>query len=171
QPKIPLYVAPKVVERVNPLLTEDEGEMRLAEAFDIVVVEPGEEHHIGPFRMATAPMQHTVPTIGVRVEGRGGAVAYSADTGPTDEVTGLASQADVFVVEASWQGDRRDDQPPIHLTARQAGEIGATAGVGRMLLTHIRPYMDEDRSREEAAAAFSGDVRPARDNETLRVGG
>ncbi|MDQ4006162.1 MAG: MBL fold metallo-hydrolase, partial [Actinomycetota bacterium] len=144
QPKIPLYVAPKVVERVNPLLTEDEGEMRLAEAFDVVVVEPGEEHHIGPFLMATAPMQHTVPTIGVRIEGDEGTVAYSADTGPTEEVTRLASRAEVFVVEASWQGERRDDQPPIHLTARQAGQTGASAGVGRMLLTHIRPYMDED---------------------------
>lgn len=169
QPKIPLFVAPKVVERVNPLLTDDSAEMRLAEAFDIVVVEPGAEHHVGPFRMATAPMRHSVPTIGVRLEADGAAMAYSADTGPTSEVEALASGADVFVAEASWQGER-GDQPPIHLTATEAGEAGARAGAGRLTLTHIRPYMDVDLSKEEAAMAFDGDLVIARDNDTMEVG-
>ncbi len=38
-PKIPIYLAPKVAERFNPLLTDDSADMRLAEAFDVVVVE------------------------------------------------------------------------------------------------------------------------------------
>jgi ribonuclease BN (tRNA processing enzyme) len=168
QPPIPLYVAPSVIERANPLLTDDSGDIRLAEAFDIVVVEPGDGHELGPLRMTTAPMAHSVPTIGVRLESASGAVAYSADTGPSDELVRLATGVDLLVAEASWQGER-GDHPPIHLTAAEAGQAGARAGVDRMLLTHIRPYMDVDRSREEAAAMFEGDVRPARDNETQEV--
>ncbi len=168
QPPIPLYVAPRVIERVNPLLTDDSAEIRLAEAFDIVVVEPGEGHDLGPIRMSTAPMAHSVPTIGVRLESPSGTMAYSADTGPSDDLVRLASGADLFVAEASWQGTR-GDQPPIHLTATEAGEAAARAEVGRLMLTHLRPYMDADRSREEAARAFAGEVRPATDNETVGV--
>lgn len=169
QPKIPLLVAPKVIERMSPLLGQEKGEPKLAAAFDVLEVQPGEEHNLGPFRIATAPMRHSVPTIGVRVESASGTMAYSADTGPTEELVGLARGADLFVVEASWQDDR-EGQPPIHLTAREAGEAAAKAGVGRALLTHLRPYRDADRSREQASETFDGEVRPARDNETTTVG-
>jgi ribonuclease BN (tRNA processing enzyme) len=113
-------------------------------------------------------MLHSVPTIGVRVESPTGTLAYSADTGPTEELVRLSNDADLLVVEASWQDDR-EGQPPIHLTAREAGEAAAKAAVGRALLTHLRPYRDADRSREQAAETFDGDVRPARDNETVTV--
>ena len=115
-------------------------------------------------------MRHTVPTIGVRAEAGGRAVAYSADTGPTDELVRLARDADVLVAEASYQGTR-EDLPPIHLTARQAGEAAASAGAKRLVLTHLRPYLDWDVSREEAAAAFDGQVETARDNARIEVAG
>ena len=168
-PKIPLYLAPNVAERFNPLLTDDSADMRLAQGFDVVVVEPGDEIEAGPFRLTTAPMRHTVPTIGVRAEVGGSAVAYSADTGPTPELVTLARGADVLVAEASYQ-DTSAELPPIHLSAREAGDAAAQAGAGRLILTHIRPYLDWDRSREQAAATFDGDVVLGRDNETTGVG-
>jgi ribonuclease BN (tRNA processing enzyme) len=168
-PKIPIYLAPKVAERFNPLLTDDSAEMRLAEGFDVVVVEPGQGLEAGPFRVSTRPMRHTVPTIGVRVEAGGASMAYSADTGPTDELVKLASGVDLLVAEASYQ-DTGKELPPIHLSAREAGEAAGEAEAGRLVLTHIRPYLDWDRSREEADAAFGGEVILGRDNETVRVG-
>ena len=129
--------------------------MRLAEAFDIKVVEPRNEFDVGPFHVATAPMRHSVPTIGVRIEANGATLAYSADTGPTDELVNLARGADVLVAEASCQ-EPNDELPPIHLTAREAGRAAADAGAGRLVLTHIRPYVDSDRSREDAQGEFDG---------------
>ena len=166
-PKIPLIVAPEVLERAHPLITDDSTDLGLGDAFDLVVSNPGDEHRVGPFRIVTAPMRHTVPTIGVRVEADGAVLAYSADTAPTEELDRLADQADVLVAEASWHGDR-GDRPPIHMTAREAGESAKRAGAGHLVLTHIRPYMDADRSREEAAAVHA-DVDVARDNETMEV--
>jgi ribonuclease BN (tRNA processing enzyme) len=168
QPKIPLLAAPKVIERMSPLLGDADGTMKLAQAFDILEVEPGEEHHLGPFRIATAPMRHSVPTIGMRVESATGTLAYSADTGPTDELVNLAKGAGLLVVEASWQ-DGGEGQPPIHLTAREAGEAAAKAGVARAVLTHLRPYRDADRSREQAAESFDGQIEAGRDNQTIEV--
>lgn len=169
-PKIPLYLAPNVAERFNPLLADDSADMGLSQGFDVVVVEPGQHLQIGPFSVATAPMRHTVPTIGVRLEADGASMAYSADTGPTEELVKLARGADVLVAEASYQ-ELGKDLPPIHLSAREAGEAAAAAGVGHLVLTHIRPYLDRDRSREEAAGAFDGEVEAGQDNQTIRVGG
>jgi ribonuclease BN (tRNA processing enzyme) len=167
--KIPLHVAPGVLERVNPLLADETGTMQLSDAFDLVEVEPGGEYRVGPFRILTAPMTHTVPTIGMRVEADGRALAYSADTGPCDELVRLARGTDLLVAEASWQEDE-EDRIPIHMTAREAGEMAGKAGVRRVALTHIRPYLDRERSREEAAAAFDGEVLLSTEGMSLEVG-
>jgi ribonuclease BN (tRNA processing enzyme) len=168
-PKIPLLVAPKVMDRVNPLLTDDQADLRLAECFDVLEVQPGDEHRLGPFRMGTAPMRHTVPTIGMRMEADGAAVAYSADTGPTDELVELSRGADLLIAEASYQ-ERGGDLPPIHLTAKQGGEAATAAGAGRLMLTHIRPYLDRARSREEASTGFDGEVMLAEEHQVVKVG-
>ena len=168
-PKIPLFVAPGVLERVNPLLTDDTGTMSLSDAFEVNEVEPGTERRAGPFGILTAPMTHSVPTIGMRVEAEGRALAYSADTGPCDELVALARDCDLLIAEASWQEDG-EDRPPIHMTAREAGEAAGKAGVNRLALTHIRPYLDRDRSREEAVAAFDGQVLLSTEGLALEIG-
>jgi ribonuclease BN (tRNA processing enzyme) len=101
-------------------------------------------------------MAHSVPTIGVRVEAGGGVLAYSADTGPAEEIVELSRGADLLIAEATWQ-ENGEARPPIHMTAREAGEVAERAGLGELMLTHIRPYLDRDRSREEAAGAFAGE--------------
>ena len=167
---IPLYLAPKVLERFSPLLADDSGDIRLSEAFDVVEVEPGSVLSVGPFRITTAPMRHSVPTIGVRVEADGAVMAYSADTGPTEELVRLAEGCDILVAEASWQSDGIE-RPPIHMTAHEAGEMAARAGCNRLVLTHIRPYLDRDRSRDEAAGAFQGEVLVATEGLSAGVRG
>lgn len=168
-PKVPLYLAPRVLERFAPLLGDDTGDMKVHDVFDVHQVDGGEEIHVGPFRVASAPMRHSVPTFGVRVEADGVSVAYSADTGPTEELVGLAREADLLVAEASWQDDDQA-RPPIHLTAREAGEAAAKAGARRLVLTHIRPYLDRERSREEAASAFDGDLLVGAEGQRQELG-
>lgn len=169
-PLIPLYLAPKVLERFTPLLADDSGDMRPQEAFDVIEVEPGTDLSLEPFTIRTAPMRHSVPTLGVRVEAGGTALTYSADTGPTDELVRLGRGSDLLVAEASWQTDGID-RPPIHLRAREAGEMAARAGCGRLMLTHIRPHLDRDRSREEAAETFEGAIEVATEGLSVEVGG
>lgn len=168
-PRIPLFVAPRVMDRFAPLLADDSGDMRVDEAFDVHEVELGEDLRVGGVEVATAPMRHSVATFGVRVTADGAAMAYSADTGPTEELVALASGAHLLVAEASWQEDG-EDRPPIHLTAREAGETAGRAAVERLVLTHIRPYLDRARSQEEAARAFRGDVSVGAEGRVMEVG-
>ena len=105
---------------------------------------------IGPFRVTTEHMNHPVETFGFRVEHAGWRLAYSADTGETDALVRLAEGADVLLCEASFL-DGQDNPPDLHLTARQAAEHAARAGVGQLVLTHLVPWNDRERTLAEAA--------------------
>ena len=51
---------------------------------------------------------------------------------------------------------RADTRPNLHLTARQAAEHAARAGVGQLVLTHLVPWNDRDRTLTEASKAYRG---------------
>jgi len=54
-----------------------------------------------------------------------------------------------------------------HLSARQAGVSARAAGAGRLVITHLEPGVDRDRSRAEAEAAFGAPVEGA--TEGMRI--
>jgi ribonuclease BN (tRNA processing enzyme) len=169
-PRIPLFVAPKVVDRMSPLLADDSGDMKLAQGFDVHPIEAGDRVDAGPFRIQALAMAHSVPTVGVRVEAGGSALAYSADTGPTEELMPLAREAGLLIADASWQDDGDDARPPIHMTAREAAETAARAGAETLVLAHLRPHLDRERSRHEASDAFDGNLEVAVEGLRMDVG-
>lgn len=163
-----LFTPPGLLETFVVMLQE--GAMdEMGTTFDLVTVEPGESFEAGPFRVATRPMAHPVPTLGMRIESDGVALAYTADTGPTEELRPLTAGADLLLAEATWQDDH-EEAAPIHLTAKQAGQVAGAAEVPRLVLTHLRPHLDWDRSREDASSRFDGEVALAEENLTIEVG-
>jgi ribonuclease BN (tRNA processing enzyme) len=164
----PLYCPPLVLDRARALIGEDTWSA-VAESFALSEIQPGEGFEAGPFRVTTAEMAHPVPTIGVRVETDGEILAYTADTGPTEELAPMARDADLFLAEASWQEDGQE-RMPIHLTGRQAGEAARDAGVDTLVLTHIWPTLDRARSKAEAAEAFPGEIVLAEEGMVREVG-
>lgn len=157
QPRdLPLFAPPGMFERAAGLLTGPSG-ADISRVFQARAVEPGESFEVGPFRISTEAMMHPVPTLGLRLDDGSGVLAYSADTGPTDALVGLARDADVLVCEATWS-DTREGWPPIHLTATQAGEHAARAGADRLVLTHVWPTNDRRQTAQRANEAFDGTV-------------
>jgi ribonuclease BN (tRNA processing enzyme) len=110
---------------------------------------------IGPFRVTADHMNHPVETFGFRVEHAGWRLAYSADTGESDALVHLAKGADLLLCEASFL-DGPDNAPNLHLSARQAAEHAARAGVGQLVLTHLVPWNDRERTLAEATGAYHG---------------
>jgi ribonuclease BN (tRNA processing enzyme) len=157
---IPLFAPPGMFEHALQLQPD------LTKAFDLRVVEPGDAFEAGPFAVATAPMRHPVPTLGMRIQAEGRVLAYSADTGPTDHLVALAKQGEALLAEATWL-DRPEGQDSIHLTAAEAGEQAARSDVGRLIITHIWPTLDRQAVAERAAARFDGPVAIA--NEGMKV--
>jgi ribonuclease BN (tRNA processing enzyme) len=132
----------------------------LAEVYDFRPVSRGGRLEIGPFTLDLAPVNHPVETYGMRIAAGGRTLAYSADSGVCDELVKVAREADVFLCEASYL-DGDDNPPDIHLTGKQAGEHATRADVGRLLLTHLVPWGDVDRTLGEATAAYHGDIEVA----------
>ena len=157
---IPLFAPPGMFEHAAQL------EPKLGDAFQLHEIEPGRGFEAGPFQVHTAPMNHPVPTLGMRLEANGASLAYSADTGPTDELVQLSRGADLLLCEATWL-EMRPEWSPIHLTATQAGQHAAGADVGRLVLTHIWPATDRRESEARAREAFGGPVVAA--EEGLRL--
>ena len=126
----------------------------MAGAFEFGTLAPG-TRHIGPFEIALARMNHPVETYGFRIAAGGRVLAYSADTGPTAALVDLAQDADLLLCEASFL-DGPGQPANLHMSARQAAEHATRAGVGQLVLPHLVPWNDRQRSQAEAAAAFAG---------------
>ncbi len=123
---------------------------------------------IGPFSVELFPVAHPVEAYAIRVEAGGRCLAYSGDTGPSLGLLDAAHDADLLLCEASWQS--ADGLPDnLHLTAREAAWHAGKAGVGRLLLTHLLPWLRPEVSLEQAAAAFAGPLGLAVTGTTYEV--
>ncbi len=133
----------------------------LAASFDFDEWTAG-TRRFGPLTVSVARMAHPVETWGMRVEHGGAALAYSADTGPSGALVELARGADLALFEAAFETGRDDHAPPdLHLTAREAAQAAAAAGVRRLVLTHLPPWNDPEVARRDAETAFDGPVEVA----------
>jgi ribonuclease BN (tRNA processing enzyme) len=166
KPPLPVYAPPQAALRLGLALGADpvagagqDPYHGITEIFSFTTITPG-VMEIGPLRVTAAHMNHPVETFGFRLEHRGRSLAYSADTGQSDALVELARDADVLLCEASFVEPADDGAPPLpedlHLTARQAGQHAARAGVGQLVLTHLVPWNDRSRTLDEAGQAFTG---------------
>jgi ribonuclease BN (tRNA processing enzyme) len=152
--RIPVYAPAGAQDHLGRALSPDADSTSLRDSFAFIDLEAGSTQ-IGPLRVTTARMNHPVETFGFRIEHDGQVLAYSADTGPEPELRRLAAGADVLLCEASFV-DGPDLIPDLHLTARQAGEYAASAGVGELVLTHLVAWNDPAATLEQAGQAFDG---------------
>ena len=141
----------------------------LSSAFDFVEWTAG-THDIGPLSVTVARVAHPVETWGMRLEHDGRTLLYSADTGPCDALVGLGKDADLALIESSFEAGRDDSAPrDLHLTGSEAGTAATRAGVRRLVLTHLPPWNDPEVSRRAAEAAYDGPVELATPGATYEL--
>lgn len=140
-------------------------------AFDVREYEPGDRFEVGDTTIGLHELRHVLPNCGIRVEAGGVTLAYTGDTGVTDEAVKLAANADLLLAEATLSQPDRTEHG--HLSGGDAGRIAARAGARELALTHFacteRHWLGH--LRDDAASAFSGPVRLVRSGERIRVGG
>jgi ribonuclease Z len=113
------------------------------------------------FHIFAMPMQHFIPTIGLRIEffhsKSNKILAYSSDTEPCKQIIKLAEGADVLVHEATGA-------LPGHSTAAKAGEAARLARAGSLYLIHYPTgqFAIGDLVAE-AQEQFTGPVKLAED--------
>ena len=161
--RVPLYAPPGMFE--HALQLEDS----IPKVFESRPVDLGSTIEVGPFRIRTTATEHPVPTLGMRIEADGSALAYTADTGPSQDMDRLAAGADALLSEATRLRRPKDVPMALHITAAEAGEHAARAGVGRLILTHIWPTNDRTVAVEEAERAFKQGVVSAEEGMVFRL--
>jgi len=153
QPPLPVYGPAGTRERIG-LIHGAGGDGGLMDRFAFETLAPG-SLSIGPFDVTSVHMNHPVETFGFRFSHGGRTIAYTGDTGETEELPLLARDCDVFLSEAAFL-DGPDLPPNLHLSARQAAGYALRAGAGKLVLTHLQPWTDADKALAEAAAVFDG---------------
>lgn len=161
--QVDLYAPPGVIEVLTGVLSGDSA-MQFREVFRIRDIDAGDRFQVGSLDVELFPSIHPVPTVSARITVDGAVLAYSADSAGGVDLIDCARGADLFLCEATWQGEPGDWPDGIHLTASEAGRHATEAGVDRLVLTHLLGSLDRDRSLEEARRTFAGDVSLADDN-------
>ena len=163
---IPVYGPTSTLEKAHRLFT----------TFNIEKWDgfPGRERHpvemeatarvfdLDGLSVTATPVDHPVPTIGLRFEADGATVAYSCDTAPTEAVVALAQGADLLIHEGTGS------LPGVHSSPIEAAYIAAEAGVGRLVLVHA-PVETDAAELEEARVVF-GNMAWGNDGDRIEVG-
>ncbi len=79
-------------------------------------------------------LNHTVPNFGWRIELEGKKIAYTGDTGGSDNLDRLAKNADVLISECAVP---RKGMEWFHLSPEEAAEVAERNGVESLFLTHF----------------------------------
>jgi ribonuclease BN (tRNA processing enzyme) len=145
------------------------GEHVFHNVLDFKEVGSGDEATIGPLAVRFGASKHAVPNNIVRVEVDDRVLVYTGDAGPSQELMEMADGADLFLCEATLQGTRDAQTYLFHLTAEEAGEAAALAGVDHLVLTHIRHNLDPEQSIAEASGRFAGRISYAAPRTTFDV--
>lgn len=167
KPRLPVYAPAGAHDRLWAAYgMPDEGS--LDDVYLFYALQSG-TFPIGPFWVTVDRVRHPVETYGVRVEHHGRVLVYSADTAQCEALERLAEGADVFLCEASYM-DGADNPPGLHMTGREAGEIAAKAGVGRLLLTHlVLAWGGEAATHDAAASVFGGRIDIVRPGQRYEI--
>jgi ribonuclease BN (tRNA processing enzyme) len=122
-------------------------------------VDPASVVEIGDQRLRFSRTAHPVDTLAVRIDAAGRSLVYTADTGPEwAPAAGWLDGVGLLVAEATLPRAYEDRAPELHLSGRLAGELARSAGVERLLLTHMTPGIDAAAQQADAAAVFAGPV-------------
>ena len=157
---VPVYCPASVSDKLLRFV-DDHEDGGMAETFEFASVDDGDEVEVDGIKIFFRRSDHSVTTVATRWQTNGRVLAYSADTGPQGDWMRVAEGADLFLCEASYQGQPGQSDYPFHLTAIEAGRIAREVGAKHLMLTHIPPHLESSRSIAEAEVAFDRPVELA----------
>lgn len=156
---LPVHAPSGAADRFAALYAVDDTELAETDLSDVFAFHPlpAEPTDVVGFTVTAARVDHPCEAYGIRVERDGRSLCYTGDSGPCEALVRLADGVDTLLSEASWT-DRSDREQHLHMSGRQAGELAAKAGVGRLVVTHVMPWTDKTAVLAEARSAFPGDI-------------
>ena len=129
---------------------------------------PGKVYSGGDWEVTAAPAEHVQPfldSLAYRFDTPDGSVVFTGDTQPCDTVRELAKDADVMLCMCWDDQDRMDEigESTGQCGTRDAARLAQEAGVKKLALVHIGPYLSGVGVREKGI----GDAKKIYDGELI----
>lgn len=166
---LPVFLPPGGREKLNHLAASiNERPGFFEPAFAITEYETGMRIELGALTIVPHAVGHYVPAWSMDIRGPSGErVVYAGDMGPSEMVVGLATGADLLILEATLENGASDDARRGHLDTGEAIDHVRRSGVPQGILVH---YHSERRGMIAAQCAASGvPVQPALPGMVLEV--
>lgn len=154
---LPVHAPAEATDRLVAAFATCQAERDAEDLSDVYDFRPlaAGSRDVGPFRLQVWEVAHPCASFGFRIVHGGVALAYTGDTGRCAALDELAAGVDALLCEASWT-DAPDHPAGLHLSGREAGELAGSAGVGRLLVTHVPPWVDRGAVLAEASENYPG---------------
>ncbi len=120
---------------------------------------PGETTAL-PFYSEVLPMEHTSPTLGLRIIVDDKIITYCPDTGLCSNALSLARNADILIAECAYRpGEIHNSWP--HLNPESAASIAKESGAKNLFLVHFDASRYKDRESRVDAEKAAQKIFPA----------
>jgi ribonuclease BN (tRNA processing enzyme) len=142
-----LWVPPEGREMLSAIGARLGQQQMFEDAFDLNEYREHEPFTAAGFQVVAYRVLHyDLVAFGFRASANGTTLGYSGDSGPSDALTELARDADLFLCEATLLRPNPEGGTRGHLSADEAVAAFRRSGAKRLLLTHRpfeRPLQDE----------------------------
>ncbi|HSX14832.1 MAG TPA: MBL fold metallo-hydrolase [Candidatus Saccharimonadales bacterium] len=111
-------------------------------------------------------MEQFMKAIAVRLEAEGQVVMYSGDSGLSENLVELATNADIAIIEASFSTKQYAEKGlvPGHMAPQEGAQIAAKAGVKKLVFSHLYDGAETDEViTDSARKLFQGEIIIAQD--------
>ena len=172
--KIPLRVPPGSSRRFaqwTRAFADEDGQGFLDTVFDITEYDPDQTLVVESISVRFARTVHPVPAWAIRVTGSGpGEFGYTADTGPTADLTEFFRGVSLLASEATEPANTSQAREMRgHLTPAEAGKLATNSDAKALILTHRWEELGLDQAANEASAEFRGPIAIAKPGLTVFV--
>ena len=168
----PMDVARRILDLFSYELTLNQWPFTIA----LNAIQPVSYLTLAGISVRTAPMDHALPSVGLRMDLPLGQVCYTCDTQPNPRLPELARDVALLITECTFlQTQVQMARLSKHLTAVEAGEQASAAGAGALALVHIggaergEDRWGADEAHAEAASAYGGRIFIPDDGDAIEV--
>lgn len=136
---------------------------RFAAAFALRDYDDSDELTVGDLHLSFARTTHPEPCFAARVSDGTSILVYGADGAASAELERHAAGADVLLAEATFVDPDPLAEEHGHMTGEEAADLARRAGVARLILTHLSPWVPgrDAENLRRARTRFPGPVELA----------
>lgn len=145
--RLSVYGPPGWAERVGACLPIPDGPEQFRRLFDVHEHGDDDTARLGNLTLAAVPVQHSVPTWGLRVTHDGATLAYSGDSGPCSALGALGKGAQLFICEAG----AAESGGQWHCSPEEVAHTIQDSR--RLVLTHLAPGLSAAHASRRANGA------------------